>query len=99
MKIILIKTILSTLLILCLLDWEYGFYELVRFVGMVGFSLLAYEQYNKNQIWFIIWLVSAILINPLFKVALGRTIWNIVDVIWVVLLVYSIYHNKKIQSS
>lgn len=81
------------------MDWEYGFYELVRFVGMVGFSLLAYEQYNKNQIWFIIWLVSAILINPLFKVALGRTIWNIVDVIWVVLLVYSIYHNKKIQSS
>ena len=87
MKINILKITLSILLLLCLLDWSYGYYQFVRFVGMIGFGVLAYQEKNKtDKTWFIIWLASALLINPFIKVALGRTIWNIIDVIWAILL-------------
>jgi hypothetical protein len=74
-----IKIVLAILFIGCLFNMLYGYYMLIRFLGMVGFGVLAYEQYKKNEAWFITWLASAILINPLIKISLGGTIWNIVD--------------------
>jgi hypothetical protein len=53
---------------------------------MVGFSVLDFNQHQNNQTWFIIWLSSAVLINPIFKISLGRELWNIVDVVWAILL-------------
>ena len=94
-KIIAIKIIFIILLLVCLLDMPYGYYQFVRFIGMIGFGLLAFENYQKNQTWFVIWISSVLLINPFFKIALGRDIWNIVDVIWAVLLVVSIILNKR----
>lgn len=85
-----IKVILSILFLVCLLDMPYGYFQLVRFLGMVGFAILAYNNYQKKQTWFVIWLASAILINPIFKISLGRDIWNVVDVIWAILLIASI---------
>lgn len=91
-----VKITLSTLFLLCLLDWNYGFYEFVRFIGMIGFGILAYqEKDNDNRNWFFIWLVSALLINPFLKVSLGREIWNIMDVIWAGLLIYSLFQKHK----
>lgn len=87
----LIKIILSILFLVCLLDMPYGYFQLVRFLGMVGFAILAYHNYQKNQTFFIIWLASAVLINPIFKITLGREIWNIVDVIWAIILIFSIF--------
>ncbi len=60
---------------------------------MVGFGILAFNQYQKNQGLLITWLASAILINPIFKISLGREIWNVVDVIWAILLLASIFIN------
>ena len=94
-KTIAIKIILSILFLVCLLDMPYGYYQFVRFIGMIGFGLLAFENYQKNRTWFVIWISSALLINPFFKIALGRDMWNIVDVIWAVLLVVSIFLNKR----
>ncbi len=90
-----IKIVLAILFIGCLFDWQYGYFQIVRFVGMVGFAILAYNQYKKNDFYFIAWLASAILINPLFKIALGRTIWNVIDVIWAILLIVSIFYSGK----
>jgi uncharacterized membrane protein YhdT len=60
----------------------YGYFQLVRFVGMMGFIILAYlDKEKEDKTIMIIWICSAVLINPIFKIALGRTIWNIVDVI------------------
>jgi len=65
---------------------------------MVGFSILSYQQYKKNDVWFIIWLASAILINPIFKIALGRDLWNLVDILWSILLIYSIFFERGDKS-
>jgi len=85
-----IKVILSILFLICLFDMPYAYYQLVRFFGMFGFSILAYVDYEKNKTWFVIWLSSAILINPFFKIALGRDLWNFIDIIWAILLIINI---------
>lgn len=85
-----IKVILVVLFVGCLFDMPYGYFQLIRFLGIVGFGILSFYEYKVNQGWFITWLASAILINPVFKISLGRAIWNIVDVIWVILLIVSI---------
>ena len=90
-----IKIVLTVIFIGCLFDWSYGYYQLVRFLGMVGFGILAYDNYEKNKSWFIIWLSSAILINPIFKIALGRELWNIIDIIWAILLIASIFIERR----
>ncbi|MEZ5002522.1 MAG: DUF6804 family protein [Chitinophagales bacterium] len=92
----LIKIVLSILYLGCLGDWDYGYYQLVRFLGMIGFGLLAYyEKERGNQELFILWLASAVLINPIFKISLGRFLWNIVDVFWAALLIGSIFYKPK----
>jgi hypothetical protein len=93
MKII--KIALSLLFLLCLLDMPYGYFQLVRILGMIGFVILSYDKYQKSNSWFIVWASSAILINPFFKISLGRQIWNIIDLLWVILLIFSILINKK----
>ena len=92
--IVAIKLLLIVLFILCLFDWQYGFYQFVRFFGMIGFGVLAYSEYEKNSNLFLVWISSMILINPFFKIALGREIWNIVDIVWVIILIYSILKRK-----
>ena len=92
--IVSIKILLIVLFILCLFDWQYGFYQFVRFIGMIGFGILAYNEYEKNTNLFLIWLSSLILINPFFKIALGKEIWNVVDIVWVVVIAYSLLNRK-----
>jgi hypothetical protein len=90
-----IKLALAILFLLCLLQMPYGFYELVRFAALLGFSLLAYQQYQeKNNKFLILYIALALLFQPFFKIALGREIWNIVDVIVSVGLVYSVVKLK-----
>lgn len=90
-----VKIFLAILFVGCLFDMTYGYFQLVRFLGMVGFGVLALNSYKKNKTWFAIWVSSAILINPIFKIALGREIWNVVDIIWALLLMVSIFIEKK----
>jgi len=93
---VIIKIVLSTLFLGCLLDWEYGYFELVRFLGMVGFSVLAYFSNQQGRKFYtVLWGASAILVNPVFKIVLGRELWNTVDVIWAILLVGSIFYERK----
>lgn len=96
---IIIKLILTILLFLCLVDMPYGYYQLVRFVALVGFGILAFkanEQDKKTEM--IIYGGLALLFQPFFKIALGREIWNIVDVIVGIGLIASLIMNRtKIQ--
>ena len=91
-----IKLTLSILFLLCLLHLPYGYYQAVRFFALVGFALLAYFSFqNKQNTATIIYIGLAILFQPLIKIALGRTIWNIVDVIVAIGLLCSIFYNWR----
>lgn len=90
-----VKIALSILFLICLADMPYGYFQFVRFAGMITFAWLAYTE--KDKPIYIFWLSSAILINPFIKIALGRTLWNIIDVFWAVILLVSLAmtHNSK----
>jgi hypothetical protein len=91
-----IKIGLIIAFILCLFDMPYGYFQLVRFTGMIGFGILAAGEKEKgNQTMFIIFALSAILINPIIKIPLGRTVWNVIDVIWAILLGLSLENDKQ----
>jgi hypothetical protein len=91
-----IKVVLSILFFLCLLEMPYGFYQFVRFAGLIGFTILAYQANQQGrQTEMIIYGGLALLFQPFFKIALGRQIWNIVDVVVGIGLIASIFMKPK----
>ena len=77
-----IKIGLSILLLICLADMPYGFFQLVRFLALIGFGILAFDANEKGkQTEMIIYIALAILFQPFVKIPLGRSLWNMVDVI------------------
>jgi len=91
-----LKIILAVLFFLCLAKMPYGFYQFTRFVALVGFAVLAYranEEGNKTEA--ILYVVLAILFQPFIKIALGRDVWNVIDVVVGVGLVASLFIKPK----
>lgn len=91
---------LAVLLLLCLAPMPYGYFMLVRFVMMVACGWLAYRYYTMNKVpatW--VFGVLALLFQPIYKIALGRTVWNVIDVIvallMIVLFVMELRREKK----
>jgi hypothetical protein len=91
-----IKLFLSVLFFICLADMPYGYYEFVRFAGLVGFAILAYkanEQGKQGEV--VLFGALALLFQPFFKIALGREIWNIVDVVVGIGLILSVFKTRR----
>jgi len=73
----------------------YGFYQFVRFVALIGFGILAYKANVENRnTEMIIYGGLALLFQPFFKIALGREMWNIVDVIVGIGLIVRLFIGK-----
>jgi len=63
---------------------------------MAGFGVLAYLAFKqKRESEMIVYIVLAVLFQPLFKIALGRELWNVVDVLVGAGLIISIIIKKK----
>lgn len=93
---ILIKIALAILLLICLFHMPYGFYQLIRFFAVVGFAILAYHEYERNNIPLVIVFVGLmILFQPLAKIPMGRQVWNVADVIVAVGLVMTVFVKKS----
>lgn len=62
---------------------------------MVFFILTGFYFWEnaKNQTLAIAYFTSALFINPIFKIALGRTLWNIIDVIWVIFIIVTLKNH------
>lgn len=91
-----IKIVLSILFLLCLLYMPYGYFQLVRFLALAGFAILAKHAYQRNdQTETILYIALAVLFQPLIKIPLGREIWNIVDVVVALGLIVSIFIHGK----
>jgi hypothetical protein len=91
-----LKFSLSSLLFLCLLDMPYGFYLLVRFIALIGFALLAYQALQDGrQTELIVYVLLALLFQPIYKIYFGRELWNVVDLIVGIGLIISIFIKPK----
>ena len=66
------KIVLAVLFVLCLADMPYGYFQFVRFLGMIGFAFLAFDEFEKeNKIKDSVY-ASAVLINIFSKYHLGE---------------------------
>ena len=81
-----LKLIIAIMLILCLADMPYGFYELVRFAAAGAFIYLSYD-YFKNKRDGLGFLFAGF--------ALGRVLWNIIDIVVAVALIFLIVRAFK----
>lgn len=91
-----LSVVLAGLLLSCLADMPYGYYQFVRFAGLVGFAVLAYDSFKREeQRMAIVYVGLALLFQPFVKVALGRTVWNIVDVVVAILLLSTVFFGRK----
>ena len=91
-----IKISLACLFILCLLKMPYGFYQLVRFLAFAGFCFLAYEANEQSDKKIsVVFVVLAVLFQPFFKIALGRDLWNVIDVIAAVFLLATVSTKRN----
>jgi predicted membrane protein len=91
-----VKIVLAIMLLLCLLNMSYGYYQFVRLISFFGFGYLAYiksEQGLKNEM--ILFGALALLFQPFIKISLGRELWNVVDLIVGVGLIISIFRGKQ----
>lgn len=86
-----IKGIIVVLLLICLIDADYGFYQAMRTLVSFGFAFLTYDYYKSgDKTNAIVFLCLLILFQPLMKIGLGRGIWIVVDIATAVFLLYQI---------
>ena len=83
-----LKIFMAVLLLCCLLRMPYGYYRFIRMFSMLAFALMSYKYFMEKR-WLFMTLFGglALLFQPFLKVLLGRTVWNIVDVIVAILLI------------
>lgn len=90
-----VKLILVVALFACLLPLPYGTFDLIRFAAFAGFIYLAY-CYHKghNEGKALLFAALALLMQPFFKLSLGRAAWNFIDIVIAVFIIYLIVKKK-----
>lgn len=90
-----LKLIIAALLLLCLLHMPFGYYQFICWAVLVFFAYFAYDYYNKKQMPLsFAFFGLAVLFQPLAKIALGRTLWNILDVAVAIFLIVLTFIEK-----
>lgn len=95
-----VKLVLAALMCVLQYDLSADEYTIIRFLGMVGFGVIAFDYYKtdsneKKELYYIFWGASAILINPIFKIHLSKETWNSIDQWWCIFLVVSVWINLR----
>ena len=87
---------LAALMLLCLAPMPYGYYTLVRIIATVVFGIYAYKCYiAKREGLTLVFVTLALLFQPFAKIALGRVIWNVIDVIVAIGLIVLFFWDWK----
>lgn len=77
----------------------YGYYILIRYISTFAFAYLAYDLFVSKRVELgILFTALAILFQPFLKLALGRVMWNVVDVvvaIGLIVMASSIFVKKR----
>lgn len=94
-----LKLCLVVLLLMCLFKMPYWYYQLLRIFGTIGFVYLAYIDYKfRIQYTPQIFVVAAILLNPIIKISFDRSVWQILDILLAIILFITIFIEDKLKS-
>ena len=90
-----IKLIMAVAMIICLLPMPYGYYQMVRLGSAVGFIYLAFNLKSGESNMLLVYIGLAVLFQPIIKISLSRTLWNIVDLIVGMWLILSVIRDGR----
>ena len=93
-----LKIVLAGLCLLCLTEMPYSYYEIFRVIAFTSFIFLAYKEKDKS-IWPLLWITSAILVQPFFKFYITRGLWMFIDFVWACLLLYPIFKKSETKEN
>ncbi len=82
----------------CLFDMPYSYYELFRVVAMTSFIFLCIKE-KDNDVMVLIWVSSAIIVQPFYKFYISREIWIFIDIFWATILFYSVFSSNILNKS
>jgi len=84
--------ILSIFMLLgAIVEWPYGYYSLLRWITCIASILVAFQAFEKNIDWAkVVFIIIAILFNPLAPIYLSRSTWIPIDVITAILFIFAI---------
>lgn len=92
------KGIIAALILLCLIDADYGFYQAMRTLVSFGFAFLTYRYYQTgDKTNAVIYLCLLIVFQPLMKIGLERSIWMVVDIAVIGFIILQIYRELSVK--
>lgn len=72
-------------------EWTYGYYSLLRWITCIASILVAFQAFEKNIDWAkVVFIVIAILFNPLAPIYLSRSTWIPIDIITAIFFIFTI---------
>ena len=90
------SVILAVALLLCLCPMPYGFYNVIRLATAVIACCWSYQFYKaKKTPLAIIAGAITILFQPLIKIVLDRTTWNILDILLAIAIIVLVFIKRK----
>jgi hypothetical protein len=91
-----VKISLIPLLLICLADMPYGYYQFIRYITSFSFVYFAFKENQDNHSQkIILYIFLTLLFQPFIKIPLGRQIWNVVDLLVALFLIINIYYDYK----
>ncbi|MBR1387362.1 MAG: hypothetical protein IJ553_03020 [Alloprevotella sp.] len=94
-----IKLIAVVLLLLCVVDFDPSFGQLLRWAVVVAFAYLAYDAFKADSnVAGVVYAVLAVLFQPLYEVQLGPTLWKalyIVAALFVISMIVGLFGKKN----
>ena len=95
-KVRILYYFLAAILLLCLAPMPYGYFQLVRLFSTIAFGLMAFQYYKegKDKLAYTFGALM-LLFQPLYKISLGRTVWNVIDVIVAIGLIILFFWERN----
>ena len=105
------KMVLSIILVICIFKLPFYWYIILKIIIAYIFLSYAFNDkigknflnsvsltrdYGIKSFWFNLWTALSILYNPIYQIPLGKNLWIIVDVLTVLVLLWSMtIQNSK----
>jgi len=72
-------------------EWPYGYYILLRWITCITSILVVLQAFEKDIDWVkVLFIIIAILFNPLAPIHLSRSTWIPLDIVTAILLIFAI---------
>ncbi|MDD4531391.1 MAG: hypothetical protein PHH21_01645 [Candidatus Pacebacteria bacterium] len=91
-----LKLVAAILLFWALADNPYSYYQFLRWAILIISGYSAYISYKNGRIeWSWAFVIIAILFNPIIPFYLSRGIWQLLDLITILIFLISSFNNRK----